>query len=329
MPRPSSLRRALALAVLGLAFGASALAQDAAGTFPARPVRFIVAFAPGGGTDILARLIATYLGKSIGQPVVAENRAGASGILAAEFVAKAPPDGHTLLVGGSSPMVFNPIVFDKLPYDPLVDLAPVTILGSYPIVIIAKNDLPVKNVAELVRLAKEKPGALNYGSAAVAFQVPTEYFAMRAGIKLQMVPYKGSGPAGAALLAGDIDLLMGDMAPAVGLLKSGRVKALAVTTAKRSPVLPEVPTVAESGLAGFDVSLFASLSAPGRTPPEIVRKLQLEVARVLALPEMKERLQQLGVEAGGMSPEATAARFRNEIALYGPIARAAGVRESQ
>lgn len=323
------MRRVLALLLLSFALAAPAVAQESAATFPSKPIRFIVAFAPGGGTDILARLIATHLSKTTGQPVVAENRAGASGILAAEAVAKAAPDGYTLLVGGSSPMVFNPIVFDKLPYDPIVDLAPVTILGSYPIVIIAKNDLPVKTVADLVKLAKDKPGALNYGSAAVAFQVPTEYFATLAGIKLQMVPYKGSAPAGAALLAGEVDLLMGDMAPAVGLLKSGRVKALAVTTAKRSAAMPDIPTVAESGLPGFDVSLFSSLSAPGKTPPEIVRKLQQEVAKVLALPEVKERLVQLGVDGGGMSPEATAARFKAEIALFGPIAKAAGVRGSQ
>lgn len=304
-------------------------AQESAASFPSKPIRFVVAFAPGGGTDILARLVATYLGKSVGQPVVVENRAGASGLLATDVVVKAAPDGYTLLVGGSSPMVFNPIVFDKLPYDPVVDLAPITILGSYPIVILAKNDLPVKTLADLIALAKQKPGMLNYGSAGVSFQVPTEYFAIRAGIKLQMIPYKGTAPAGAALLAGDVDLVMGDMAPAVGLLKTGRVKALAVTTAKRSPILPDVPTIQESGVPQFDVSLFSSLSAPGRTAPEIVRKLQQEVAKVLAMPEVRERLLQLGVEAGGMSPEATAARFKTEIALYGPIAKAAGVRESQ
>ena len=324
------IRRAFAFLLLSMLFNTGALAQNAAASFPNKPIRFVVAFAPGGGTDILARLIAVHMSKTIGQPVVVENRAGASGILAAETVARAAPDGYTLLVGGSSPMVFNPLVFDKLPYDPLVDLAPVTVLGSYPIVIIAKNDLPVYSVADLVKLAKEKPGVLNYGSAGVAFQVPTEYFASRAGIKLQMVTYKGSGPAGVALLAGDIDLVMGDMAPALGLLKSGRVRAVAVTTAKRSAAMPNVPTVAESGLLpGFDVSLFSSLAAPGRTPPEIVRKLQQEVAKVLELPEVKERMLQLGLEAGGMSPEATAARFKHEIALYGPIVKAAGMRQSQ
>ena len=319
------LKRLLLALPLLLAATLAGAQQD----YPNKPIRFIIAFAPGGGTDILARLVATHLSRTIGQPVLAENRAGASGIIAAEYVAKSAPDGYTLLFGGSSPMVFNPIVFDKLPYDPNADLAPITLVGSYPLVITAKNDLPVKTVADLIKLAKEAKAPLTYGSAGVAFQVPTEYFATRAGIKLQVVPYKGSGPATTALMAGDIDLLVVDMAPAVGLLKSGKARAIAVTTAKRNPVIPDVPTIAEAGLADFDVSLFSSLSAPGKTPPEIVRKIQQEVAKVLALPEVKERMTQLGVEAGGMSPEATGQRFQREINLYRPIARAAGVRETQ
>lgn len=324
------LRRLLALFFLSVSLSNYAIAQGAAASYPSKPIRFIVAFAQGGGTDILARIVALHLGKLVGQPIVVENRGGASGILAAAAVAKAPPDGYTLLVGGSSPNVFNPIVFETLPYDPLVDLAPITILGSYPIVIVARESLAAKSITELVKLAKEKPGTLNYGSASVAFQVPTEYFASRAGIKLQNIPYRGTSLAAAGLLAGDIDLVMADIAPAIGLLQSGGVRALAVTTAKRSSALPEVPTIAESGLLpDFDVSLFSSLSAPGGTPPEIVRKLQELVAKVLALPEVTERLRQFGVEAGGMSPEATAARFGREIELFGPIAREAGVRQTQ
>jgi len=323
---PRALLRCLALLLPFLLLAPAAQAQE----FPNKPIRFVVAFAPGGGTDILARLIAAHLGKVIGQTVIVENRAGASGIIAAEYVAKAAPDGYTLLVGGSSPMVFNPIVFESLPYDPLTDLAPVTIFGSYPLVITAKNDLPVKTLADLVKLAKDKPGALNYGSAGVAFQVPTEYFALRAGIKLQVIPFKGSGPAATALMSGDIDLLIADMAPAVGLLKSGKARAIAVTTLKRNPVIPEVPSISETGvIQGFDVSLFSSLSAPGRTPAAIVLKLQQDVAKTLALPEVRERMTQLGVEAGGQSPEATAARFKREIDLYRPIAAAAGVREKR
>jgi len=320
------MHRFIAVLVVLLAGPCTAFAQDPAASFPNKPLRFIVAFAPGGGTDILARLIANELSKSFGQPVVVENRAGASGTLAAQATIAAAPDGYTLMVGGSGPMVFNPVVMSKMPYDPEA-LVPVTIFGSYPLVVIAKNDLPVKTLADLIRLAKERPGALNYGSAATSFQVPTEYFAQRAGIKLQVVPYKGSGPAAAALMAGDIELWMADMAPAVNVLKSGKGRALAVTSAKRNPVVPDVPTIAESGVPGFEATLFSALVAPAKTPPSIVRKLQQEVAKVLAVPELKERLDQLGVEPGGMSPEATAARIRQEIGIYGPIAKAAGVRE--
>ena len=302
---------------------ANAFAQD---NFPTKPIRFIVAFAPGGGTDILARLIANEMSKNLGQPVIVENRAGGSGAVAALATISAAPDGYTLMVGGSGPMVFNPVVMSKMPYDPDA-LVPVTIFGSYPIVISARSDLGMNTLADLIKRAKEKPGALNYGSAAVSFQVPAEYFAQRAGIKLQVVPYKGTGPAVAAIMAGDIELIMADMAPAVSLLKSGKAKALAVTTAKRNPAIPDVPTVAESGIPGFDASLFSALVAPAKTPPAIVRKLQQEVAKVLGTPEVKARLDQLGVEPEGKSPEETAARIKREIATYGPIAKAAGVRE--
>ena len=315
------------IVLLALVFAAgSALAQDPAASYPNKPIRFLVAFAPGGGTDIVARLVANELSRNLGQPVIVENRAGASGTIAAQATISAAPDGYTLMVGGSGPMVFNPVVMTRMPYDPDA-LVPVTIFGSYPLVVVAKNDLPVKTLADLIKLAKEKPGALNYGSASTSFQVPTEYFAQRAGIKLQVVPYKGSGPAAAALMAGDIELWIADMAPAVSVLKSGKGRALAVTSAKRNPVVPDVPTIAESGVPGFDATLFSALVAPAKTPPAIVRKLQQEVAKVLAAPQVKERLDQLGVEPGGMSPEAAAARIKQEIATYGPIAKAAGVSE--
>ena len=307
-----------------LVLAQSVAAQSLPDGYPNKPIRFVVAFAPGGGTDIVARLIAHHMSRSIGQSIIVENRAGASGTIAAQTTINAAPDGYTLMVGGSGPMVFNPVVMKNMPYDPDA-LVPVTIFGSYPLVITAKNDLPVKSLADLVKLAKERPGELNYGSAGYSFQVPTEYFAHRAGVKLQVIPYRGSGPASAALMAGDIDLLVVDMAPAVSLLQAGKARALAVTTAKRNPVIPEVPTIAESGVPGFDASLFSALVAPARTPPEIVRYLQQEVAKVLALPEVKERFDQLGVEPGGMSPEAAAERIRQEIAVYGPIAKAAGV----
>jgi tripartite-type tricarboxylate transporter receptor subunit TctC len=308
------------------ALGAQAFAQNAAADYPKEPIRFIVAFAPGGGTDTIARLVGQHLGKALGQPVIIENKPGASGIIAAEYVARAAPNGYTLLVGGSGPMVFNPVVYPKLPYDAIANFAPITILGSYPIVITAKLDLPIKTVADLIKRAKEQPGALNYGSAGASFQVPAEYFSQLAGIKMTQVPYKGSGPASQALLGGEIDLLVADIAPSMSLVKTGKIRPIAVTTAKRSPALPDVPTVAESGLPGFDVSLFSSLAAPAGTPPEIIKRLHAEVAKVLRMPEVREKLAAMGIEPGGITPEQSAARFKREIAVYGPAAKAAGVK---
>lgn len=324
-------RRLALLAAAVAAVQPAVHAQDAAANYPNKPIRFIVAFPPGGGTDALARLVGQALSKSLGQPIIIENRAGASGLLAAQAVAVAPPDGYTLLIGGSGPMVFQPIVMgNKMPYDSEKDLAAVTILGSYPLVIVAKNNLPVKNVTEMVQLAKSKPGSLSYGHPGVTFQVPMEYFARSVGIKLLSVPYKGGAPASADLMAGSIDLMMTDLTSVANLHNSGKMRALAVTSHKRSTLLPEVPTLTEAGyLKDFEVTAFTSLGAPGGTPPAIVSKLQREVAKVLQSPEIKERLSQMGIEPGGRSPEETVARYRHEISVYRPIARDAGLIEKQ
>ncbi|GAA4339513.1 tripartite tricarboxylate transporter substrate binding protein [Pigmentiphaga soli] len=294
--------------------------------YPKDPVRFIVAFAPGGGTDIVARLVAAKLSERIGQQVVVENRAGASGILAAQFVARSEPDGQTLLIGGSGPMVFNPITYNKLPYDPVKDFEPITILGSYPIVLLANPKLPVSTLPELIAYARKNPGTLNYGSAGASFQVPTEYFASQAKITLSQIPYKGTALAGQALMAGDIQLLSADIAPAVPLVNSGQAKALAVTSAKRNPILPQVPSIAESGIKGFDFSLFSAAAAPKGTSREIVTYLQEQIHAVLHSDEISGRLAKMGVEPEGGSPEETAARFKREIDLFRPIADAAGIK---
>jgi tripartite-type tricarboxylate transporter receptor subunit TctC len=322
----NNMIRIIGFFAVALAFCAQAIAQNMVADYPKEPIRFIVAFAPGGGTDVLARLIGQHLGKALGQPVVVENKPGASGIIAAEYVARSAPNGYTLLVGGSGPMVFNPVIYPKLPYDAIADFAPITILGTYPIVFTAKQDLPVKTIADLVKLAKEKPGALNYGSAGASFQVPAEYFSQLSGIKMTQVPYKGSGPASQALLGGEIDLLVADIAPSMSLVKGGKVRPIAVTTATRSPALPNVPTIAESGLPGFDVSLYSALAAPAGTPPEIIKRLHAEVVKVLRIPEVKDKLAAMGIEPSGITPEAAAARFKREIAIFGPAARLANVK---
>lgn len=321
--------RALALILTGLiTLHASAQTRDEAADYPNKPVRFIVAFAPGAGTDLLGRLVAAQLSRTMGQPFVVENKTGASGIIATQAVLAAAPDGYTVLVGGSAPMVFNPIVYAKLPYDP-ADLVPVTILGSYPLVIAAKNDLPVKNLKEMIQLAKENPGRLTYGHVGPTFQTQMEYLNILAGIKMTDVPYKGGGPTVQALLAGDIDLAVSDMASIAPLHKAGKLRAIAVTTSQRNPILPDVPTVAESGEPGYDGGAFAALGVHRQTPAAIVRKLQQEVAKVLATAEVRDRFIQLGIKPGGMSPADTMARIKYEIDLYKPIAAAAGIRASQ
>ncbi len=302
--------------------------QDAAANWPNKPVRMIVAFAPGGGTDVLARLVAKQLTMALGQPFVVENKAGGSGIIAVDTVMGAAPDGYTLLVGGSAPLVFNHIVFKKLSYTTR-DITPVTVLGSYPLVIGARNDLGVKNFHDLIQLAKSKPGKLSYGHAGPTFEVQMEYLANKAGIKMLPVPYKGGGPAALAIMAGDIDLIVADTATIEPLHRAGKARAIAVTTKTRNPALAEVQTVSEAGVPDVDASAFAALGVHHNTPPAIINKLHLAVVRALATAEVRERLTQLGIEAGGMSPAETAARIKREIDIYTPVAEAAGLRGTE
>ncbi|MSP98225.1 MAG: tripartite tricarboxylate transporter substrate binding protein [Betaproteobacteria bacterium] len=306
---------------------ASVQAQDAAANFPNKSIRFIAAFAPGAGTDLLGRIVAAELTKSMGQPVIVENRTGAGGIIATQAVLAAPPDGYTLLVGGSAPMVFNPIIYEKLPYDP-ADLIPVTIIASYPLVIAAKNDLPVKNIKEMVQYAKQKGAAMTYGHVGATFRTQMEWLNTVTGVKMTHVPYKGGGPAVQAAMAGDIDLVVSDLASVGPQHKAGRVRAIAVTTRQRNPILPDVPTLAEQGI-DYDGGAFAALGIHRQTPPAIVSKLQQEVAKALNSPEMRERFAQLGFTAGGMSPEEALARVRREIQLYKPVAEAAGIKGAE
>src|SRR5690625_4514174 len=234
----------------------NAVADEGLGNYPDKPITFVVSFGPGGGTDIVARVIAAELGERIGQPVVVENKPGASGILAAQYVARSKADGYTLLIGGSGPMVFNTLIYNSLPYDPFEDFEAVTILGSYPIVLVANNDQPFDTLEEMITYAKENPGELNYGSAGASFQVPTEYFASEADIEMTLIPYKGTAEASQALMAGELQLVSADLGPVASLLNSGKVKGLAVTTKERNPILPDVPSVTVFDFDDFAVSLY-------------------------------------------------------------------------
>jgi tripartite-type tricarboxylate transporter receptor subunit TctC len=303
-------------------------AGNGPGGYPQEPVRFVVAFAPGGGTDIVARLVGAELSKRIGQNIIVDNRAGASGIVAAQLVAHAKPDGITLLVGGSGPMVFNRVTNKTLPYDPEKDLEPVTILGSYPIVLLAGKNQPFNTLQEMIQYAKKNPGKLNYGSAGASFQVPTEYFASEAGISLVQVAYKGTALAAQALMAGDVQLLSADIGPGAPLATSGQAKPLAVTSAERNSILPQVPTIAESGVKNFDFSLYSAVAAPKGTPKEIIDYLQKELHAVLHSEDVKKRLAAMGIKPEGKSPQETAARFEREYKLFNPLADRLGLKSN-
>ncbi|MEY3631904.1 MAG: hypothetical protein RI937_102, partial [Pseudomonadota bacterium] len=281
--------------------------------FPNKPVRLIVPFVAGGATDIVARLVAQKLSAAWGQPVVVENRGGAGGNIGADAVAKSPADGYTILVTSGSIVTVNPHMYAKMPFDAKKDLAPITNLASGPQVLVVHPAVPAKNVKELVALAKSKPGQLNFGSAGIGSQVhmAAEAFVYAAGIEAQHIPYKGEAVAFTDLAGGQVQFMVGNIAGATGHIQSGRIRALGVTSAKRSPQLPDVPTVAEAGLPGFENTGWFGFMAPAGTPKPIIDKIHADTVKVLADQEVKDRLTQLGMAPVGNSP----ADFTKEIAV--------------
>jgi tripartite-type tricarboxylate transporter receptor subunit TctC len=304
---------------------APAMAQE---DYPNKPVKVIVPFAPGGGADVVARLVFTKLSARLGHPFVIDNRGGAGGIVGTDAVAKARPDGYTLLLGQTGPNAINPALFAKIPYDPIADFAPVVQLTSYPYVIVVHPSVPVKNLRELIAMSKEKPGILNYGTAGTgsSAQLAAELFQRVTGIKLTHVPYKGAGPALADTVANVVAMTFGDMASATPLVLSGRLRAIALTGTRRSPLLPDVPTVAESGYPGFEAAAWHGVYAPANTPPEIVAKLNRELAHILAEPEVRERLRKDGIDTVGASPAAFAEYTRAEIRKWGTTVKDANIK---
>lgn len=294
--------------------------------YPTKAVRFIVGFPPGGANDILARLVGARLQESLGQPFLVENRPGANAIVATEFVAKSAPDGYTLLIGASGAMAFNPGLYEKLPYDSMKDFAPVTTIGSFPLVVAVHPSVEAKTMQELAALARAKPGALNYGAGSTPFQLAAELFKLRTGADIRHVPYKGSGPTTQALLANEVQLTFLDSPPLVPHIRAGRLRGLAVTSPRRAAVLPDLPTAAESGLADFEVVLWTSVFAPAGTPEAIVRRLHAEIARTLQLAEVRERMLGLGIDPVGNTPEELAAMLRADIEKWGRVARSAGIK---
>ena len=324
-------RRVLITGLLAAVGMAPAWSAGEAADYPGRPVKVVVPFAAGGGADVVARLVFNRVSARLGQPFVIENRGGAGAIVGTDAVAKAAPDGYTLLLGQTGPNALNPSLFAKLPYDPVADLAPVVQLTAYPYLIVVHPSVPAKSLAELVALAKAKPGSLNFGSAGLgsSAQLATELFMRTTGTSMIHVPYRGAGPALADTAAGVVSLTFGDMAGSAPLATSGRVRALAVTGPKRTALAPDVPTVSESGYPGFTALAWHGVYAPARTPQEIVNKLNTEIAAVLREPAIRDRLLKDGLEPVGASPAAFGAYTRDEIRKWGEIVRAANIRLEQ
>ncbi len=320
--RPHLLRRGLlaALAPL-LVFGtaAPALAQDA---WPTRPVRILVPFPPGGAADTFARLIAEYTTRSLGQPVVAENRPGAGGQIATDLAAKSAPDGNTFLIVTVGHAV-NPSLYPKLPYDTLADFVPVARIADLPSVLVVNPAVPAKTVQELVALMKAKPGGVSYASSgnATTSHVAAVMFASQAKAEALHVPYKGSAPAVTDLISGQVQMMIDPILSSAQHVKSGKLRALAVSTAKRSSLVPELPTISESGLPGYDFAAWFVLLAPAKTPPAIVQKMHDEIVRILALPEVKERYHGLGAEPGSGSSAQVGEFLASEVKRYAAVVR--------
>jgi tripartite-type tricarboxylate transporter receptor subunit TctC len=310
------------------ALGASAaFAQGAAG-YPAKPIRIVVPFPAAGTTDILARAVGIEMQKAWGQPVVVENRPGAGGNLGSDMVAKAAPDGYTLLVGAVSPQAINVTLYPKMPYDVMRDFAHITLIAAVPNLLEVHPSVPVKTVKELIDLAKSKPGQLSYASSGngTSIHLSAELFKTMAGVDMLHIPYKGSAPAVTDLIAGQVQLMFDNLPSSIAQVKAGKLRPIAVTTLKRSPALPDVPTIAESGLPGYDASSWFGMHAPAGTPKDIISKIHGVVTKSLQAPEMIERLSTQGAQPVGNTPEEFTEFLRVEIAKWARVVKASGAR---
>lgn len=321
-------QRFLILTVALLAGATNALAAATPDHYPTRPMRLLVGFAAGGGSDIIARALAQQLTESLGQQVVTDNRTGAGGLISAELAARAPPDGYTLVLGSASVFSITPHLHKKLPYDIWRDFAPVASLASTPYVLLVNPNLPVRSVKELIALARARAGKLNYGSAGngATTHLVTVYFESLAGIRMQHVPYKGGSPAMTDLMAGQIDVLFDPAITTLPHVAGGRIRALAISTAKRSPLFADLPTIAEAGLPGYESGNWFGILATGGSPQSAVARLNTAINGALDRPAMRERLLVQGADPSPGSVSDFAALIKREFARYGKIVRESGIR---
>ncbi len=285
-------------------------------------------FPPGGGNDILARSVGQRLAEALGQQIIVDNRGGAGGLIGAELAAKAVPDGYTIFLASIGNLAFMPALHAKLPYDPVRDFAPLTLLATSAFVMVVNPSLPAKSVKELIALARAKPGQINYGSSGQgsSLHLTGEIFKLATGTDLVHIPYKGSAPALTDLIAGQVQIMFGTMPPTLPHVKTGKLRALGVSGAKRSVAAPDVPTIAEAGVPGFEVLNWYGIVAPGKTPAAIVQRLNGELVKTLKAPEMIESLGTQGLEAAGGSPERFGVFIKSEMAKYAKVIKAAGIR---
>lgn len=332
-PSFSSRRRLVQAAALAIACAAAPAAWAQSGAWPNKPVRIVVPFAPGGTTDILARAVAPELSKAFGQSFVIENRAGAGGNLGTDLVAKSPADGYTLLMGTVGTHGINRALYDKLPYDPIKDFAPITLVAAVPNVMVVNADKAkaagINNVQDFIRYAKARPGRLNMASSGngTSIHLAGELFKSQTGTFMVHIPYRGSSPALMDLIAGNMDVMFDNLPSSMSHIRSGRLKALAVTSSQRSSALPDVPTIEEAaGLKGFEASSWFGLLAPAGTPADIVQRIQREVARALNDPGIKEKLQAQGAIPSGNSPQDFARLIDAEHAKWAQVVKVSGAK---
>jgi tripartite-type tricarboxylate transporter receptor subunit TctC len=320
MGQPSPTRRTTLAALAALALPMTAHAQ----AWPSRqPIRFVIPYPPGGASDVTARTLGAKMAESLGQSVVIENRPGANGIIALEHVAKSAPDGYTILMANLGPNAINPVVYSKLPYDAIKDFTPITLTSIVPQIMVVNPSLPVKSVQELIAYIKANPGKVNYASAGngASNHLSAELFNTMAGVKMVHVPYKGDTPAMTDVIAGTVGVMFPTAIAASPHVKSGKLRAIGVTSTKRIPSLPDIPTVAEAGVPGFEAVSWGGVMAPGGAPPEVVARLNAEINRILKLPDVSEKLQSLGAEIVGSTPQQFAEYLQSEIAKWGKVAR--------
>jgi len=296
-------------------------------TYPTKPVRFVVPFVPGGPTDIQGRMLGEKLGQRLGQQVIIDNRGGAGGNIGMELTAKSPPDGYTIVIATVGTWAVNPYLY-QLPYDVIRDFAPVTQVSTSPGALIVHPSVPVKNVKELIALAKKRPGELNYGSSGVGGfgHICGELFNLMTGTKMTHIPYKSSAPSLTDLIAGNIQVLFNNLISTTPFVKTGRVRALATTGAKRSPALPDLPTLDEAGLKGYENASWSAVAAPAGTPPAIIARLHKEFMEILRMPDIQKRHAEVGAEIIASTPEQFHAYLKSELAKFSKLVKAAGIK---